>query len=51
MFQPSLTGLDFFTFVTGGAAFLAPENDGCIGAGKGCECIADGTGTDAEGMG
>jgi|KBSSwiStaDraftv2_1062776.scaffolds.fasta_scaffold12985929_1 hypothetical protein len=51
MFQPSLTGLFFFTFEPGGAAFFAPEDDGCIGAAIGCECIADGAGTDAEGMG
>jgi len=51
MIHPSLTGLVFFTFVPGGAAFFAPEDDGCIGAVKGCECIADGAGTDAEGMG
>lgn len=51
IFQPSLTGLVFFTFVPSGAAFFAPEDDGCIGEAKGCECIADGAGTDAEGMG
>lgn len=51
MFQPPLTDFIFFTFVPGGAAFFAPEGDGCIGAVKGCGCIADGAGTDAEGMG
>ena len=51
MFQPSLTGLVFFPFVPSGAEFFAPEDDGCIGTVKCCECTADGAATDAEGIG